>query len=641
MVFLLITLGWDLAFSQVELAPWGNITGIRIDGELMKFESDLSLVQRNGYLIHATAKERQRPTYIRKGRDQIVNTNIDSLYIREVVHDEGDGSATIDIKLAAKANISAEGVFFGLLLPGQYYAGGDFIINRLKPQGIVRKSSKFPDYLPVPADSLRFISPLRQLTVVLEEPARVIIEKAGSRPTGDIRIYMALQQGDLKKGDTLEKKISIRTWGTLDRAPMTIAVNTSRTGRRFDGFGGNFRLQNPKADPQVIDYCLKNMRVAWGRVEMPWSAWQPAMDTDPVLEARAGRLDPHVKKSMEMAQRLYKAGMPVILTAWFPPQWAVEGPLKFGPSPDGIWGNALDTSKMRKIYKSLAGYIGYLKEAYCVEIADFSFNESDLGINIRQTGEEQDALIKGLGAYFVSMGLKTKLLLGDNSDATTYAFIKPAANDSAARPYMGAISFHSWRGWDKRTLQKWADAATRLDLPLIVAEGSIDAQAWGYPAIFQEPVYALQEINLYIRLLAICQPLTILQWQLTSDYSPLAGGGIFGDDGPLRPTQRFWNLKQLASTPEGLYAMKADTRADDITVAAMGDPSTGRYAIHLVNNGTTRKVTLTGLPSSLRKLQVWITDKTHGMQELTSVPVVKGRAAFMADAGSFITLINP
>ncbi len=34
-----------------------------------------------------------------------------------------------------------------------------------------------------------------------------------------------------------------------------------------------------------------------------------------------------------------------------------------------------------------------------VKISMFSFNESDLGINIRQTGEEHAAFIKGLGAH--------------------------------------------------------------------------------------------------------------------------------------------------------------------------------------------------------------------------------------------------
>ena len=36
---------------------------------------------------------------------------------------------------------------------------------------------------------------------------------------------------------------------------------------------------------------------------------------------------------------------------------------------------------------------------------------------------------------------------------------------------------------------------------------------------------ALYEIELYVRMLALSEPKSILQWQLTSDYSLLAGGG--------------------------------------------------------------------------------------------------------------------
>jgi hypothetical protein len=330
----------------------------------------------------------------------------------------------------------------------------------------------------------------------------------------------------------------------------------------------------------------------------------------------------------------------VILSAWSAPAWAVVGKPKLRPSPDGVWGNPLDSTKTKEIYKSIADYIFYLKEKYGVEISLFSFNESDLGINIRQTAEEHDKLIKELGAYFVSRGLKTKMLLGDNSDATTYQFIYPALNDPETHPYIGAISFHSWRGWDKETLQKWADAATQLNKPLIVAEGSIDAQAWGYPQIFLEPSYALNEINLYVRLLSICQPESILQWQLTADYSLLAGGGIFGDTSKLRPTQRFWNIKQLSSTPENLQAVPISGDAKDISVAALGDDQKGIYAIHLVNNGASREITIKGIPKKISQFKIFITDKNRDMEEEKNVPVENGEATFTLKQASFTSLFS-
>ena len=269
----------------------------------------------------------------------------------------------------------------------------------------------------------------------------------------------------------------------------------------------------------------------------------------------------------------------------------------------------------------------------------FSFNESDLGINIRQTGEEHAQLIKGLGAYFQQRGLHTKLLLGDNSDANTYSFIYPAMKDAGTHPYIGAISFHSWRGWETVTLQKWADAALQMNLPLIVGEGSIDAAAWNYPAIFQEQTYAIKEINLYTRLMAICQPLSILQWQLTADYSPLIGGGIFGNNDSLHPGQRFYNLKQLASVPQNVAAMPVKTSAPYISCAAQGNNPTHTYAVHLVNNGATRSAIVMGLPSAVKKVKMYVTTKDINMKE-SVLPVTNGEVKLTITTESYTTLIS-
>ncbi|MDD2526161.1 MAG: hypothetical protein PHH63_07595, partial [Bacteroidales bacterium] len=100
----------------------------------------------------------------------------------------------------------------------------------------------------------------------------------------------------------------------------------------------------------------------------------------------------------------------------------------------------------------------------------------------------------------------TKMLLGDNSDATTSNFLVPAMKDPATHPYIGAVSFHSWRGCDDMTLHKWAGASRALNVPLIIGEGSTDAAAHTYAEIFNESTFALYEINLYTRICAICQP---------------------------------------------------------------------------------------------------------------------------------------
>ena len=172
-------------------------------------------------------------------------------------------------------------------------------------------------------------------------------------------------------------------------------------------------MQNPDTDPQVIDYCLENMRVAWARVEFPWFFWHPSDTINPLENARAGNINPRLQKTIDNTKRLHDLGLPVVLSAWFPPNWSIEGEWNFRQrrKPGDPWGKALDQTRTEEIYKSITDYIIFLKEEHGVEINMFSFNESDLGIYVRQTGEEHQKLIKELGAYFKSKGLKTKMLL--------------------------------------------------------------------------------------------------------------------------------------------------------------------------------------------------------------------------------------
>ncbi|SFP83689.1 glycoside hydrolase [Parafilimonas terrae] len=610
------------AHAQTEVETWGNLKGMRIQGQLINFESAVEVINSDWSKVNATAKERQHPKFDRQNNKQIITTQLDSFYIAEQFEDISEGVCKATIQFTSKKDTALAGLYFHLKFPLKDYAKNNLQFIGSKPG--VKNGETI-------ASGVKVISPEKQAGLDFERPVTI---KSIERKKF-LHVYIPIQTGSFTNGQTGEISFTIKASGTIDKAPVTVTIDPSKQGRIFAGFGGNFRLQNPKNDPQVIDYCLSNMRVAYGRVEMPWRLWQPDEDSNPVDSAKTGKLNPHVKESMEMAQRLGKLNIPVILSAWFPPQWAVTGKLQLRKQPDEEWGNPLDQNKAQQIYKSIADYVQYLKDAYGVEVKLFSFNESDLGINVRQTGEEHAKLIKELGAYFQSRGLSTKMLLGDNSDATTYSFIYPAMNDAATHQYIGAISFHSWRGWNDTTLQKWADAATKMNLPLFVGEGSIDAAAWAYPKIFEEQTYALEEINLYVRLLNICQPLSILQWQLTSDYSPLKGGGIFGNNDALQPTQRFWNLKQLASVPPNIAAIQVASNKKDITCAAQADAGKNMYVVHLVNNNAARMVTIKGFPASVKKLSVYITNKTKDMQEEKPVAVVNGQATFLLDAVSY------
>jgi hypothetical protein len=603
--------------------------------------------------VTATDKEKQRPVYRRDGDKQIVSTEVSQFSFTETVQQTGSGMASITIDAKAVPDTLLSGVFLCFDLPADEYSGSNVqLIDStasaiesipLFPSRMGRFPASFRStnfLVQASAKGFQIVSASRKLEVSTVQPTEAIIQWGNPRFwNADTRIYLAIMTGHTRDGQSADKTFLVRISGDIDRSPVQITIDPEKPGRTFDGIGGNFRIQNEKLDPQIIDYCLDNLNVRWARVEMPWRGWHPVESTNPLESARAGKLDESVRGAMEMAQKLAKKHIPIIVSAWFPPAWAISGEPNFR-NENGIYGNPLNPKKMRSIIKSIGYYFVYLKEAYGVEPALFSFNESDLGINVRMTGEEHAEFIKKLGAFLASKELATKMLLGDNSDATTIDFIQPALDDPATHQYIGAISFHAWRGCDNWTLSNWADASRDLNVPLLIAEGGTDAQAHTYPDIFQEPSFAQDEIDIYVRACNIAHVKSILQWQLTSDYSLVSGEGLFGVEGPLRPTQRFWNIKQLGMVPPGSFILPASCDKEAISCAAFGDIAGGTYVVHIVNHGASRPVVLSGLPESVHELRIYFTDSKRGMEEGSRVRVSDGEAKFTVGAFGFTSVVS-
>ena len=113
---------------------------------------------------------------------------------------------------------------------------------------------------------------------------------------------------------------------------------------------------------------------------------------------------------------------------------------------------------------------------------------------------------------------------------------------------------------------------------------------------------------------------------------------MYGDTSALRPTQRFWNLKQLASTPPRVVHLPI--RCDEmVSCAALGSAREGTLAVHVVNTGASRGATITGLPREVSSLRVWTTDAMHAMTEGPRIRVQGGRALIPLNAASYTTLI--
>lgn len=597
---------------HTEVMAWSNMTGVRVEGELIDFESTLRVGTPGGE-IESTGREKQNGVqYKREGLSQQTQITMkkDGTRFRQTVTDVD--KSTVKLAWGVTAGKPSDGsAYFCMSFAPKNYSDAKFKISGKK---ITIKSSE------------------RNIELVFDRSV-----KSFTRDEDGNKVLYVTLMPTLADGGQAELNATMKVDGQRHHEDVSITLDTTRPGRAFAGFGGNFRIQNSRKDPEVIDYCLKNMRVAFGRVEMPWAQWDQFVQQSggSVTGDQIGKNVPaHILESVEIAQRLKKTGMPVIVSCWFPPQWACNRTTR---SDGTSFAYSLKPEMQDRIFESLANYLLYLKKEWGVEADYFSFNESDLGINVVHTPEEHRDFIKGFGKYLANLDLKTKMLLGDNSDATTYDFIVPTLNDPTAHRYVGAISFHSWRGCDDQTLAKWAAAAKQMNVPLIIGEGSTDAAAHQYADIFNETTFALYEINLYTRICAICQPLSILQWQLTSDYSILWGDGIYGSAGPLRPTQRFWNLKQLSMTPENAFSIPTECDKDNINSAAFYNPATGLAAVHIVNNAASCRAVISGLPETASKAFVRITDSDSN-SESRCLEFQNGEIKLFMPADSFVSI---
>jgi hypothetical protein len=322
----------------------------------------------------------------------------------------------------------------------------------------------------------------------------------------------------------------------------------------------------------------------------------------------------------------------VIVSIWFPPQWA--GETRTVQHRRTV---TLDEAKADAICTSIGKYLLYLKNHYGVEASLFSFNEPDHGVSVLTDPAQHAFWAEHLGRHFAELGLSTKFLLGDTAMGTADAtrLIKPAFDNPALQRYVGAIAFHTYGGCSDEDLAAWQAAADAVHLPLLVTEASLDGWAHLYPSMFTEDWFQLYEANLMTDICGKTQTSLMMVWQLTADYSPLAGGGIYGDNGPLRPTMRYWFLKQLGSTPAGAFHLSVHADRPRISCAAYGDIANGRYAIHVVNTGATRAATLTGLPADVKELRVYHTDIHRGMKEGPRVAVTHGVAHVTLDTATF------
>jgi hypothetical protein len=646
-------------FGQVECTAPGNLRGIRVDGELMAFSTSIRAV------VTTAAEEGQGGRgrggggqFSRDGGALIVTGSLSGgagrgggpggggrgrggapatgTSYRATFKDVAPGTVDAEIQITSTTNTPMQGVFFAIALPGADYAGGS--AQWIAPTSAadapvslaVTPSSGTNLYLRASARGVRVVSSRRQIEINFPAPVELGIQDVRNRGNSDIEVSFPLSLGNLTNGQNVRAAFTIKATGEVDKSPVKLVIDPSRPGRKYDGMGGNFRIQSP-SDAAQIQFNLDNLRVAWGRVAMPLDRWQPNEDADPASVA-TNALNTNVREAMEMAQKLAKKNIPTAIAIWSAPSWALA------TNGGGRGGRArINPEKWDKVCKSIGSYLEYMKQNFGAEPVLFSFNESDMGINVLQSPQEHADAIKRLGSYFASRGLKTRMLLGDTGNPTGDKFIDVALADPEAVKHIGAVSFHSWNGGTVEQYTHFSQAAQQLNVPLLIGEGGLDPSAHQYRAIFLEPWFCLNEIAQYVEICRVAQPLSILHWQFTADYSILTSGT---GGRPLQPAQRFWEIKQLGMTAADSTAVPVTCDNPKVVSCAFADH--GTYVVHLVNNGAARTATVSGLPAGVKEMRVFVTDSRRGMQETGRVPVVQGTVQLPLDGMSFTSLAgNP
>ena len=244
-IYSLLIFNTNMAFAQVEVQAWGNITGIRVEGELHQFETSVRLVFGDKWKYEwPTAQERHQTSFNRKGNLRTIKANMDSLFLDFAISDSQKGKAHVELNFDPKKAKDVLAAFYAIHVPKK-----DFAINGIKgvdqkelppkssPKKSKNKISRFS------ATGVNIDGSDRQINCTFDEEKLVIVKS--DKDSDQIGIYILIQEGSLQVGNSSRHVFDIEANGKVDQSPVSIELSPNTTGKEYVGFGGNF--QNTKS----------------------------------------------------------------------------------------------------------------------------------------------------------------------------------------------------------------------------------------------------------------------------------------------------------------------------------------------------------------------------------------------------------
>ena len=193
-------IGSSSLFAQPELYPWGNLSGIRVDGELMELNTSLALVGAGWSEISSTGKEKAQYSFHREGSTQFTNISIDGLLFDQSVEALGAGGASVRINFRSEMDTALIGAFLMMELPCAKY--GDATIQLVDPTPEdIREAvpAGSGEILRGSAKGFRIKGKLRDLSISIHEGTQIIVRKDPSIEDSPIVLFFALKTGHVEE----------------------------------------------------------------------------------------------------------------------------------------------------------------------------------------------------------------------------------------------------------------------------------------------------------------------------------------------------------------------------------------------------------------------------------------------------------
>lgn len=600
----------------------GRIIALLSEGPDLPVSSNLVAVLPSGRRVPLQARTPERP--LRRERDQLLWSGSfqlpdESRGSFQLKSEEDSEGLTYSVSLTAGSRVEVSAIEWILDLPRKVFLNG-----RLLPQGQPEQpmpATKPPD----PAFFRGKVSGLRitgaggapQLELSFPEPREVALVDRWDTRGRSYQLRVTLASGPLDQDATASLSVRLRLGDQPAPGPeVRLNLDAAKARYRFDGFGGNYCWSNQS--PAAL-YTFQNLKVAWARVEMKLLQWDRERDNP----------GPALRADFEMMQRFHKNGIPYVISIWWLPERFYTDPYE---KPRRAHYRRIDPEKWQELLDLVGSYLLYAKKQYGVEPDLFSFNEANIGVYVGFDPEEHAKAIKRFGAYFSKLGLKTKMLLGDaTGPRDTHNYVLAAAADPEAMQYVGAVGFHSWGGASPEQYEAWGDVAEWLQLPLLVTELGVDAQAY-HTRAWESYHYGLREAQMTQEILLYARPQGTQYWQFTNDYSLVRlrpGGGV-------EPTPRFWLMKHFTDlTPQKAEALATSSDQPEVLFTAFR--AGGRYALHILNLGARRKAVLEGVPAGKWR-QVRSTEAAQFQEAV--IGEAGGKVELELPARSLVTLVG-